>query len=133
MPWNLSSTSGPASGCDTCGGTIGATSSYDANGNRTGSDNAVGGNTSYTYDTSGNALTRTTMLNGAAVSWNYTYNGFGEILTARDPLQNTTTYQYDSKGNLTSVTAPSPDGVQPGSKTTFTYDTKGNLTQVKDV
>ena len=31
-------------------------------------------------------------------TYGYTYNGFGEVLTATDPLSNTTTNTYDSKG-----------------------------------
>lgn len=131
-PTGITNSSGPASGCNTCGGKIGSTFSYDNNGNRTSADNAVGGNTANVYDAFGNVLSTTTLLNGSPISWSYTYNGFGEVLTAKDPLQNTTTYQYDSKGNRLSVTTPSPDGVLAGSKTTFTYDTKGELTQVKD-
>lgn len=64
--------------------------------------------------------------------WDYTYNGFGQVLSATDPLGKTTTNTYDSNGNLLSTTTPSPDGVQAGSTTTFTYDSHGFPLTVTD-
>jgi RHS repeat-associated protein len=64
--------------------------------------------------------------------WSYTYNSFGQVLTATDPLGNTTTNQYDTNGNLLSTTTPSPDGVLPGSRTSFTYDSHGQMLTVTD-
>src|SRR2546426_6294039 len=62
----------------------------------------------------------------------YTYNSFGEVLTATDPLGNVTTNAYDAKGNLTSVTSPAPNGSTAASVTNFAYDLKGELTQITD-
>ena len=69
----------------------------------------------------------------------------GELCTVRDPNGNTTTYGYDSAGNLTSVTPPSPLSAQTltydslsrvasitdgnGNKTAYTYDAMGRVTQ----
>ncbi len=72
------------------------------------------------------------MANGNTPAWKYTYNSFQEVLTATDPLNNTTTNVYDAKGNLLTTTTPSPDGVKPGSTTTFTYNTNGTLKTIKD-
>ena len=41
--------------------------------------------------------------NGHLITWQYTYNNFGELLTSTDPLGNTTTNTYDSNGNLLST------------------------------
>jgi RHS repeat-associated protein len=82
--------------------------------------------------------------NTHTATWTYTYNNFGEVLTATDALGNlananpayhTTSNVYDSQGNLISITGPSPDnGTTPGSHTTFGYDTfgRGFVTSVTD-
>ena len=63
----------------------------------------------------------------------YTYNSFGEVLSATDPQGNTRTYLYDTQGNLTPVTEPSPDGgATPGPKTQLLYDVKGEVIKVTD-
>jgi YD repeat-containing protein len=63
--------------------------------------------TSYTYDTDGNVVSLSRQLDAdTRQAWQYTYNTFGQVLTATDPLGNTTTSQYDGNGNLLSVTTP---------------------------
>ena len=57
--------------------------------------------TTFTYDSSGNVLTRT---NGLNKTWTYTYTAYNDVHTVTDPLNHTTTYDYDVNGNLTSVT-----------------------------
>jgi YD repeat-containing protein len=76
--------------------------------------------TTYTYDTVGNLLTKsiqaTTDANGslglnAAVvgpvqTWTYTYNAASQVLTIKGPrtdVNDTTTFTYDTAGNLTSI------------------------------
>jgi YD repeat-containing protein len=49
----------------------------------------------HTFPQPGNVLTRTDHVG----TWTYTYNSFGEVLTAKDPLGNTTTNTYDANGN----------------------------------
>ena len=59
-------------------------------------------------------------------------HSFGEVVTMTDALGNIATNVYDTKGNLTSVTTPQPNGTTPASVTQFQYDTKGELTQITD-
>jgi RHS repeat-associated protein len=57
--------------------------------------------TSFTYDGSGNALTKTvtdtSVSPNVARTWTFTYNSYGQVLTAKSPrtdLNSTTTFQY---------------------------------------
>jgi len=69
-----------------------------------------GRTTAFTYDTSGNMLTKTVTdtVTSAARTWTYTYNSIGQMLTVDGPrtdVSDVTTYAYDSAtGNLLSVT-----------------------------
>ena len=70
----------------------------------------------------------------------------GVLCSVREPNGNTTTYGYDTKGNVTSVTPPAPQSAETltydslsrvasitdgdGNKTTYTYDAMDRLTQV---
>ncbi len=86
-----------------------------------------------TYGPSGNVLSRSIKLTATTtLTWRFTYNQFNQVVTATDPLGNTTTNVYDFKGNLLSTATPSPDGTRPGSTTSFQYDTKGQLVRVTD-
>jgi YD repeat-containing protein len=77
--------------------------------------------TTYTYDSSGNQLTKTIQatsdatgaqgigatLVGTPRTWNWTYNTVGQVLSATGPrtdVADVTNYAYDSMGNLISVT-----------------------------
>ncbi|MDR3429668.1 hypothetical protein [Silvimonas sp.] len=83
--------------------------------------------TNYTYDANGNLLTKSVTASGNTRSWNYTYNNFGQVLTATDPDSNKTTYTYDTSGNLTTLTDAR------GHLTQFTsYDANGNLLVMTD-
>jgi len=60
-----------------------------------------GKRTTFTYDSSGNQLTRTVLDTSTSESrtWTYTYNGFGQVLTADGPrtdVTDVTTYTYYS-------------------------------------
>ncbi|WP_345669848.1 RHS repeat-associated core domain-containing protein [Streptomyces similanensis] len=90
------------------------------------------------YDDSGNLLTSTdSTTGGTAAKWTYTYNpksktmdcgGLpGQRCTATDPRDKKTSYAYDSQGNLTKVTPPSP--LKP---ITYTYDALGRQKTVTD-
>jgi YD repeat-containing protein len=71
---------------------------------------------------------------GTPRTWTYTYNEHGQVLTARDPLNNLTTYTYHAettadytKGDLKSVTNPA------GHATQYTrYDKSGRLLESVD-
>jgi RHS repeat-associated protein len=79
--------------------------------------NALGQTATYTYDINGNNLSATGVLGSSS----FTYNQFGEVLTATDAMGAVTTNIFDAVGNLLSVT----DALN--NTTTFTYDTRGQL------
>jgi len=56
----------------------------------------------------------------------YTYEPvFNRLETSIDPLGNTTTFIYDSNGNLTQINQPETDGNIP--QTNFSYNTRGQV------
>ncbi len=121
------------SGCSSCSlrGTISYT--YDSNGNALSRTDENGHNTTYTYDSNGNVLTVTVPITSSTTATTtYTYNSLNEVLTATDPLGNVTTNTYDAKGNLTSVTTPTPNGNTAASVTSFGYNSLGELTTITD-
>ncbi|MFI7383722.1 RHS repeat-associated core domain-containing protein [Streptomyces sp. NPDC049813] len=90
------------------------------------------------YDASGNLLTSTdSTTGGTGAKWTYDYNpksgtmecgGLpGQRCSATDPRDKKTSYTYDSKGNLTKVTPPSP--LKP---ITYTYDDLGRQKTMTD-
>ena len=125
-------------GCASCGYSTPVSYQGNASGYLDVKTDAQGNTSRYTYDSKGNVLTEkrpdSNNVGGPSTydTWTYTYNSFSEVLTATDPLSHTTTYQYDSNGNLTSVTTPSPDGVIAPSVTTFTPNAQGQITQITD-
>ncbi len=90
---------------------------YDSQLNVNGHTNALGQIATYTYDSSGNKLSATGVLGTSS----FTYNQFGEVLTATDAMNGVTTNTYDAAGNMLSVT----DALN--NPTTFTYDARGQL------
>jgi RHS repeat-associated protein len=105
-----------------------------------------GHTTRYTYDGSGNVLTKTDPL-GRSTS--YMYSVFNEPLTVTDPMGVTTTCTYDGSGNLLTqslggrtTTYVHADRAHPGDvtsivdpeghTTTFTYDADGDRTSATD-
>lgn len=101
---NVVAIAGPGA-CPVCGVTTAGDQSlsYDNLGNLTGSTDALGNTTTYTYDP--------------------TFNNVTSII---DPLGNLESFGYDAKGNLTSITDPN------GNKTQLTVDQFGTLSQVTD-
>ncbi|HZL91901.1 MAG TPA: hypothetical protein VFB96_26255, partial [Pirellulaceae bacterium] len=65
-------------------------------------------------------------------TWFITYNLFGNALTVKNPQDKITTYQINNENLVTSRTDPDPDdgGPQGTPITTYEYDTKGNLTRI---
>jgi RHS repeat-associated protein len=132
-------------GCATCASSLPEKIFLTSTGYRTyHSDPGQTKPTVYSYDSAGN-VSSVSMLannpNSAALwgTWNYTYNSFGEVLTATDPLglagdpNHTTVNVYDSAGNLKTTTTPSPDGgITAGSTTTFMYYSNGTLQSIQD-
>ena len=104
-------------GLCSCGGPQAQTWTYDDQMNVISHLNALGQAATYTYDANGNELTGTGVLGSSS----FTYNQFGEVLTATDALGGLTTNTYDAAGNLLSVT----DALN--NTTALTYDTRGEL------
>jgi RHS repeat-associated protein len=114
-----------------------------------------GRTTSFTYDASGNQLTKTVTDTATTLSrtWSYTYNSYGQVLTVDGPrtdVSDLTTFTYytcntgaqcgqlhtstDALGNQTTYLTYNADG-QPltisdpnGVITTLTYDARQRLT-----
>ncbi|MFJ2988639.1 DUF6531 domain-containing protein [Collimonas sp. NPDC087041] len=100
--------------------------------------------TTYAYDASGNLLNKTVQatsdatgaqglsptLIGTARTWSYTYNNVGQVLTATGPradVADTTTYTYDTSGNLGTITNA------VGQVTTLSnYDANGRVGLITD-
>ncbi|MFH9713083.1 RHS repeat-associated core domain-containing protein [Streptomyces luteogriseus] len=95
---------------------------------------ADGRKDTFKYDANGNTMSVTTSGTAGATR-DYTYNeatpkcgGFeGQRCTAEDGNGKVTSFAYDAKGNLKTVTPPAPLG-----KTEFTYDALGRVETVTD-
>jgi RHS repeat-associated protein len=127
------SSDGP--GCSTCTLRGASFSTYDDAGHLLSFHDALDHVTNYTYDGQGNVASETRHIDANTIAQSiYTYNGFGEVVTAKDPLNHTTTNAYNpNNGNLLTVTTPAPDGSTPASVTTFTYDpNNGELLTIED-
>jgi RHS repeat-associated protein len=94
--------------------------------------------TRFEYDSAGNLTcvllatvpSGTTTCAAAAQQYKSTYayySGTGQLHTATDPNGNTTTYAYDTAGDLTDVTGPPTDAAPSGSEVTMTYDSGGRM------
>jgi len=133
--------SGGGPGCSSCGMKTTSYFGYDAAGNRTSSIDARLNTTSYIYDANGNVTSAARSYTDSqghvqTATWSYTYNQFGEVLIATEPLsvlyrtQNT----YDTHGNLLSTSPPSPQRGFGSAVTSFQYDATGRgfVTQITD-
>lgn len=99
---------GNVAGCS-CASQYTTTYSYDADGNRTKTVNALGGVTDSTYDALGR-LTQTTVeeLSGNRTT-TYTYDADGNVVKTVDPAGRTTTKSYDANTRLTQSKVISDD------------------------
>jgi RHS repeat-associated protein len=104
-------------GLCSCSGSQSQRWTYDDQMNVISHQNALGQVATYAYDADGNEVTGTGVLGSST----FTYNQFGEVLTATDAMGGLTTNAYDVAGNLLSVT----DGLN--NTTTLTYDSRGEL------
>ena len=92
---------------------------------------AQGNQNTATYDSPGNLTQTKNTTTGATLS--YTYNPatptcggkVGQMCTSVDGNSHTTTYGYDTSGNLTSITPPSPLGA-----TSQTFDSLGRVATI---
>jgi RHS repeat-associated protein len=91
---------------------------YDAMGRLVRVTDALGGETTYTYDAVGNKLTQTDP-NGHTTSW--TYDSLKRAVSRTLPMGQTETSTYDANGNLLSKTDFN------GNIITYTYDTLNRL------
>lgn len=83
--------------------------------------------TTFTYDSNGNLLTKSETDGTHARVWSYTYNAFGQVLTAIDPDNHVTTTTYDSKGDVATI----KNALNQVSSFT-SYDADGKLLTVTD-
>ena len=125
-------------GCSTCGSTSDTSYLYDSRLRVTESTDGRGGVTTYTYDDSGNKLTKT-VATGTALEKTTTYT-----YTAENRLESTTvesiagpgqshvvTNSYDDSGNLLTRTETGFSGTQSISNvTTYTYNSIGQITSI---
>jgi YD repeat-containing protein len=86
---------------------------------------------SFTYDDLGRMIRHTDELNNAT---NYEFDSNGNRTAVIDPLGHRTSFGYDARDRLISVTTTDPDGAGPlaPSVTTYTYDAAGNQIRVTD-
>ncbi len=95
---------------------------FDASNNRTQVTDKRGSITRYGYDSLGN----TTFITDALSSvYRFTYDSHSNLLTKTDPLSRVTTNTYDAHDNLLTTTNIS-------GTTTFAYNARGLLTSVTD-
>lgn len=95
------------------------------------------------FDDNGNLLSFTVQADGDTYTKSMTYNSLNCLTSITDANGNTTTYDYDSKGNLTNIHAPEGVNVSMtldsrglvtsstdamGRSTQYTYNVYGNLT-----
>jgi RHS repeat-associated protein len=103
---------------------------YDAYGDLTASTDPLGNQTTYSYDIIGH---RTSMVsprgnasgaNPAQFTTSYSYDTLGNLVKQTDPLGHTTSYTYDANSNKTSLTDAS------GRTTSYSYDADNELTKL---
>ena len=91
-------------------------------------DDLNGNRTSYTYNGDGNIATKTDPLGN---TWTYTYIAGTNLLeTETDPLGVVTKHEYDANGNRTKIIMDFGGALE--NTTTYTYDSQGNLTTTTD-
>ncbi|MFZ6745258.1 hypothetical protein ACO0LC_18700 [Undibacterium sp. JH2W] len=87
-----------------------------------------GSSTTYTYDQGNNAKGRLSQISDQNGSIAYTYDGRGRVLTETRSINsagsNTTRYQYDNTGRLSTLTYPN------GRQISYTRDSLGRVSQI---
>jgi len=101
--------------------------SYDGNGNMVQTLDPSGTRTDYVYDTYDRLITRIDALSTPLErQTSYTYDSRGNLLTLTDPLNHTTSYTYDAQSRVTKVT----DTLNHSWN--FSFDAVGNLLSKTD-
>lgn len=86
----------------------------------------IGRQTVQTFD-DGNLTSVTRLANtGTPLTFTYSCNSFGQVLTSTDPLNHTITFTYDDNGNLTSLKDPM------NRATTLGYNMSGQVVSITD-
>ena len=81
----------------------------------------------FEYDSNGNQTRIIKDFGGPSeTTTTYVYNSQGNLIDVTDPLGRTTYYAYDTNGYLIGITDPL------GKITTFTYDNRGNILSIID-
>ncbi len=101
---------------------------YNANDQLTGITQA-GQSRSFVYDEHGRLQTRTTPEQGTV---NYSYYDDDTVQTITDARGATSTFQYNNRGLVKSLTYGVPGGVAATPNVTFDYDAAGNRTSMAD-
>ena len=105
---------------------------YDAAGNRTAVTDPLGETTVTSHDLLGRV---TAVADPFARTRSYAYDAAGNLTSETDPLGNVTAYAYDTLNRVTARTGPDPDGAGgplAASVTTYGYDRRGMLASVTD-
>jgi len=84
-------------------------------------------NTYYSNPTTGNLIK---LVDGVGNTWEYTWSN-NNLISSQD-AKGTTTYQYDSRGNVTGQTTTVDNNLANNITKTMTYDTKDQLTREVD-
>lgn len=94
----------------------------------TSSTDALGRQTTYTYDAQGNtkSITRLAGTSDAATTFMTYDTAYNLVTSIKDPLGHTTTFSYDTKGNLSQVKDAN------GNIRRYTYNSDGQLAQMTD-
>jgi|GEM_PF-3156762 len=86
------------------------------------------------YDVAGRLVEKVRIVNGDRASWKYTYNPRGQVISEEAPIDasttETTTYHYDSAGNLYRKDEPG-DGANPAAVTELFVDGEGRVSRQK--
>ncbi len=100
---------------------------YNSRGNVTRSVDPLGRETVYEYAANEQDLLRVKQKNGASFDLlqEMTYNSFHEPLTVKDAAGQTTTYTYNTQGQLLTITTPPRSGIAENRTTTYVYDING--------
>ena len=97
------------------------TINYDSNNNITSTVDSANFLTQYYYENANFPTLLTRSIDALGAETSYTYDEDGNLISITDPLENTTTYDYDEYGQRTSVTNAL------NQITSYSYDTLGRL------